>query len=138
MFWSVPDEPASANHGSWTITGGTGEVEDAYRVPAPASEPRPEGVAALKAHIARRFRNFDEGKCSFVSCTKIDTYEKAHDARSLNIFTSKLSDDVMSVLPGKMTEAPFVTDLVASEILAGTEFSGVTPRPLDRLSGILR
>jgi hypothetical protein len=136
VFWIEPDEPASANHGDWTITGGTGEVEDAYPVDVPILVPRTEGAAALKQNISKRFVNFDESDCTIVSCVKVDTFGQPSDARSLNVFTAWLAKSVVSILPGKMTEAPFVTDQLAGEILASTLIPEVSPRPLDLMRAV--
>lgn len=128
VFSVHPKEAAAANHGGWSIVGLN---EDARLVDEPTFEPSAEGSAHLLAAIEQRFPNADFSRAHVISCVKVDVRRELDPARSLNISLDWLDDRVISLLPGKMTEAPWAVDALVHEIFNHLTNSAVTARPLD-------
>ena len=135
VFSVAAGEAAMMPHGEKSITGLN---EDAVVIEQPSFEPTRRGITALRGAMARRFvaaeAPTESGFARFTACTKIDLVRENGLARSLNVSVTKLAPRVTLALPGKMTEAPFVADLVARELFESLGApTAVARRPMDVL-----
>ncbi|MFF9011055.1 NAD(P)/FAD-dependent oxidoreductase [Streptomyces goshikiensis] len=131
VFSVAGGHAAMINHGPWSIAGLN---EDAEIVPEPTFEPNPEVARRLVEAVVARFPRADISAAHVTACVKVDVIEAPNAARSLNIRVGELAQDVLYVLPGKMTEAPFTADVVAREIVGRLGMPGVCDRPIDQRS----
>lgn len=134
VFSVASGHAAMINHGAWSIAGLN---EDAEIVPEPTFEPNPDVARWLAEAVVARFPRADISAAHLSACVKVDVIETPNAARSLNIRVGELARDVLYVLPGKMTEAPFTADVVAREIIGRLGMPGVTARPIDQQSKLV-
>lgn len=128
VFSVHPQEAAMANHGEWSVVGLN---EDARLVDEPEFTPTDEGTSSLRSAVQERFPSADFSKGHVVACVKVDVAGTVDASRSLNISLDWLRENVISILPGKMTEAPWAVDALVHEVFAHLNNSVSTPRPLD-------
>lgn len=128
VFCLDAQEAAMMNHDGYSIVGLN---EDATICEQPDYEPNKEGVENVRKATQRLFRKVDPG--TPVACIKTDLVQKTQAARSLNISVSEPIQDHMCVLPGKMTEAPYVTDVVTRMVYNRINDRMVALRPMDKL-----
>jgi hypothetical protein len=102
------------NHRQGSVVGLN---EDARVIASPTSVPDPDVAARLVDAIRRRFPRARVEPSDVRACVKVDV-PGANPARSLNVSAIPLADNAICALPGKMTEAPVVADLVA-ELVSG-------------------
>jgi hypothetical protein len=117
------------NHGDWSVVGLN---EDASIVPEPVFDADPDVVAQLTTALLRRFPSVDRSALEAMACVKVDVLDAPQAVRSLNVRISWLTESVMSVLPGKMTETPYTADKVASLAFERLDTPRVRHRPIDR------
>ncbi|MFF3544935.1 NAD(P)/FAD-dependent oxidoreductase [Streptomyces platensis] len=128
VFSITPGEAAMINHGSWSIAGLN---EDAALIPFPTYEPDPVVSHRLLAAVAERFPRAPMREAEITACVKVDVEIEPNATRSLNVRVSELNHNALSVLPGKMTEAPFTADYAARLVFDKISPSDVTPRRID-------
>ncbi len=128
VFYLDPHEAAMMNHGSHSIVGLN---EDAFVCEEPDYEPVEMGVSNIYRATKRLFRDVDIEKGTAIACIKTDLVEKSAAARSLNVSISEPVPNHICVLPGKMTEAPYVTDVVTRMIYNRMNDDMIAPRPMD-------
>jgi hypothetical protein len=129
VFAVAPLEAAMINHGDWSVVGLN---EDASIVPEPVFDADPDVVAQLTTALLRRFPSVDRSALEAMACVKVDVLDAPQAVRSLNVRISWLTESVMSVLPGKMTETPYTADKVASLAFERLDTPRVRHRPIDR------
>ncbi|MFK0257737.1 FAD-dependent oxidoreductase [Streptomyces sp. NPDC090445] len=128
VFGVAAQQAAMINHGAWSIIGFN---EDATVVDAPTFEVDPAVADRLEEAVRRRFPAADMKATRRTACVKVDYAPDANSARSLNVRMLPVTGDAVVVLPGKMTEAPFSANVVASHVFDMLGQGSVTGRPMD-------
>lgn len=128
VFCLDPKEAAMMNHDEYSIVGLN---EDASRCEHPDYDVVSQAAENVQSATERLFKKVGDGVA--VACIKTDLVEKTATARSLNISVSEPVQDHICVLPGKMTEAPYVTDVVTRMVYNRINDRVVALRPMDEL-----
>ncbi len=129
VFCLDPEEAALMNHGIRSLVGLN---EDAVQTDGPDYDLIDENTERLRKATEKSFvKTTDDGV--FVACIKTDIIEKTEAARSLSISVSEPVPNHLCVLPGKMTEAPFVTDVVTNLVYNRMEDDMIALRPMDTI-----
>lgn len=102
----------------------------------PTYEPIPESVSRVRQALRRMVPDADLSDCVETACIKVDMPADQYADRSLNVAYGEPLPNHVWVLPGKMTEAPFVTDVLANVIFEKLKGQGdfVALRPCDHWS----
>lgn len=129
VFFLDPHEAAMMHHGDVSIVGFN---EDALLSAEPSYDVIPERVENLRQGIRRMFPGWDDRGSLDVACVKVDYVTDLASARSLNIAISEPVPGHVVVLPGKMTEAPYVTDVLTSYIHDKLDDPDIALRPCDQ------
>lgn len=66
-----------------------------------------------------------------IACIKVDVANDARVTRNLDIELVEIEPHLIAVFPGKMTEAPFLADIVVRKVLDDLDGLCTNPRPLD-------
>ncbi|MES4993820.1 FAD-dependent oxidoreductase [Agrobacterium radiobacter] len=130
VFFLDPHEAAMMHHGEVSIVGFN---EDALLSTEPSYDVIPERAQNLRRGIRRIFPSWDEQGSRDVACVKVDYVTDLASARSLNIAISEPIPGHVVVLPGKMTEAPYLTDVLTSFIHDRLDNPDIALRPCDEL-----
>ncbi|WP_328789406.1 hypothetical protein [Streptomyces sp. NBC_00273] len=128
VFGIAPQQAAMINRDQWSIVGFN---EDATIVDAPTFEVDAEVADRLDEAVRWRFPQADMTRSQRTACVKVDYTEHTGSARSLNIRMLPLGESAVVVLPGKMTEAPYSANVVASHVFSVLGQRNVTRRPMD-------
>ncbi len=98
----------------------------------PSLEVNHHSVDEMKTSLSKVLLNAHQLNLSPIACTKVDF---AEDVESINLDISifELSPNLYSVFPGKMTETPYLADVLTREILQKTNLSHIASRPMDIL-----
>lgn len=131
LFSLDPHEAAVMHHQQTSIVGLN---EDAQLCEAPSFDPEPLSIARLENAIQQLFRLPPDLDRQPVACVKVDITPSSDAKRSLDVVSFKpLPGDHrhLCVLPGKMTEAPFITDQVARQVSELIDDSRIALRPCD-------
>lgn len=131
VFFLDPHEAAMMHHGEVSIVGFN---EDALLSTEPSYDVIPERAQNLRRGIRRIFPSWDEQGSRDVACVKVDYVTDLASARSLNIAISEPIPGHVVVLPGKMTEAPYLTDVLTSFIHDRLDNPDIALRPCDELA----
>lgn len=121
-------EVSLAHHGDKTIVG---RNDDALLCTEPSYEVDQSEVLLLKSALQRLVNIKSNRLASAVACTKVDVAQTPVTDRNLDIAVVEISSNILSVFPGKMTEAPFLADVVARRVVNTSGFAIVSPRPID-------
>lgn len=127
IFYLDPHEAAMMHHGDVSIVGFN---EDALLCAEPSYDVLPDRALNLRNGIQRLFPAWD-GDGMDIACVKVDFVADVRAARSLNIAISEPIPGHILVLPGKMTEAPFLTDALASYLHNHLDNPSIALRPCD-------
>lgn len=131
VFFVDPKEAASIHHDTKSITGMN---EDAIVVAQPDFYVNEQSRFKILSAASRLFR-FDASKPhDVIACIKVDFAESQAVTRSLDVSVSEPIDNHLCVLPGKMTEAPYVSDRVAALVYNRLGDQSIALRPMDCLS----
>ncbi|MCJ9751404.1 FAD-binding oxidoreductase [Neorhizobium sp. BETTINA12A] len=130
IFFLDPHEAAMMHHGDVSIVGFN---EDALLCAEPSYEVLPDRALNLRNGIKRLFPSWD-GDGMDIACVKVDFVADIKAARSLNIAISEPIPGHVLVLPGKMTEAPFLTDALASYLHNHLDNPSIARRPCDEFT----
>lgn len=130
VFFLDPHEAAMMNHGDYSIVGLN---EDAFICDQPDYDCLDQGVENIFNAMDRAFHTVDKTQSLPVACIKTDFAIKSGAARSLNISISEPLPNHISVLPGKMTESPYVTDVVTRYIYDRLGDDLIALRPMDTI-----
>lgn len=128
VFNLDPNEAAMINHGEFSIVGLN---EDAFVCESPDYECIEKGISNIYGAMKRLFHSVDQSRALPVACIKTDLAEKLATARSLNISVSEPLPNHICVLPGKMTESPYVTDYVTRLVYEKFNDDLIALRPMD-------
>jgi glycerol-3-phosphate dehydrogenase len=125
-------EAAMMNHGDYSIVGLN---EDAVLCDEPSTEVIPENVDALLSAIQRLFYTKEPLSHCAIACIKVDAASSNQFARSLNISVTEPIRNHICILPGKMTETPFLVDWVTRQIFDRfNRSSTIAYRPCDTVA----
>lgn len=69
-----------------------------------------------------------------LACVKVDFALQADATRSLNIAVHEVADGHLCVLPGKMTETPYLTDVLVGMVYGRWNNEMISYRPCDRFA----
>lgn len=127
IFFLDAQEAAMMHHGDVSIIGFN---EDALLSDEPSYDVIPDRAANLRNGIRRVFPNWN-GIGLDIACVKVDFVADLSAARSLNIAISEPLPGHVLVLPGKMTEAPFLTDALTSYLHQHLDNPAIALRPCD-------
>jgi glycine/D-amino acid oxidase-like deaminating enzyme len=130
VFFLDPHEAAMMHHGEVSIVGFN---EDALLSTEPSYDVILERAQNLRRGIRRIFPSWDEQGSRDVACVKVDYVTDLASARSLNIAISEPIPGHVVVLSGKMTEAPYLTDVLTSFIHDRLDNPDIALRPCDEL-----
>lgn len=101
----------------------------------PSHKVVPECVEEMKAALKRFIHLKKEYTFEAIACMKVDVANDPRKLRSLDVEIAEVSENVYCVLPGKMTESPFLADELVKEILMKNDFMCVNKRPIDLMKG---
>lgn len=127
VFYIDPHEPAMMNHGDYSIVGFN---EDAFLTPSPSYSLVDQNVQNIKRGIYNLFPNWDSDGTLAIACVKVD-FSPQNEDRSLNVAIAEPVKNHICILPGKMTEAPYLTDTVVSYLHSNLDTAEVALRPCD-------
>ncbi|HYW11076.1 MAG TPA: hypothetical protein VE871_03940, partial [Longimicrobium sp.] len=133
VFYLDPLEAAMMHHGRFSIVGLN---EDARECDGPSYATEPECVEAVWEALARLIRERPGGPALPIACTKVDVLPYNVETiarRSLETFYREEIPGHIWVLPGKMTEAPFVVDQVVRDLCDRYPDPRISNRPCDSL-----
>lgn len=128
VFMLDPHEAAMINHGSQSISGFN---EDAELVNEPDFS-----VSALRVHESlEKLRGLFELERDLpylpVACVKVDAEQGISVVRSLDIKVFEPKEGHICAFPGKMTETPFLTDVLAKFVYERLDDDVIAFRPMD-------
>ncbi len=129
VFHTDLDEVAVIHHRNISIVNLS---NDAVPVNRPSYSLNQEGIAKIKAGLLRFLPNWQGAILDVVACIKTDVNEDKARRRSLNVAISEPRENHITVMPGKMTETPYLTDLVCKMVFDRIESNTVAARPMDR------
>lgn len=123
-----PNEADVMVHGGYNIVG----VKNSVLVDSPNYDIIPEEAAMAQTALRRLFRQNKPEGTETVACIKVDMPQREGSARSLDVTIGEPLKNVFTVIPGKMTEAPYVTDLATQIIYQRLQSAGdIAKRPVD-------
>ena len=131
LFYVDPHHAAMMNHGDVSIVGFN---EDALLCQAPNYEVIADRAANIRTAIRRLFPAWTPDHAIDVACTKVDFMSAPEDVRSLGIAIAEVIDGHICVLPGKMTEAPYLTDVLVSYLHRRLDDAAISLRPCDHFA----
>ena len=131
VFYLDPHEAAMMHHGNVSVIGFN---EDALLSENADCQVIGERAANLRNGVRRIFPNWGENGALDVACVKVDLATQQQDARCLNIAIREPTQDHIVVLPGKLTEAPYLTDALVARVHEDIDDSLVSRRPCDKFS----
>jgi glycine/D-amino acid oxidase-like deaminating enzyme len=137
-FYLDKGEATIMHHGAWSIVGATA---DSLRIADPShNAPDPTKVAELTQAL-RRLIDIHEAELQRIrprACIKVDMFDEldhnGHVWPILNVLYTEPRPNHLLILPGKMTEIPYVADRVTYEIFDRLTREGAHPialRPID-------
>lgn len=132
IFYLDPQEAAMMHHGDVSIVGFN---EDALLSSEASYDVIPGRAENLRQGIRRMFPLWNHKQGMNVACVKVDYVTDLDNARSLNIAINEPVPGHVLVLPGKMTEAPYLTDVLTSYLHDDLDNYDIALRPCDRFLG---
>lgn len=129
IFYLDPKEVAIMHHGEFSIIGFN---EDAVQCREADYEIVDEYTSNIKLGINRLFPNWRDVNTLSVACVKVDYVDEMSAARSLSVSINEPIQDHIIVLPGKMSEAPYLTDVLTSYIHERIDNPKIALRPCDQ------
>jgi glycerol-3-phosphate dehydrogenase len=124
-----PKEAVVVNHGNVAIAGMN---EDAFLCEEPNFEIVPEKVEELYKALENLFHLPKTLPYQATACVKVDMAGSNNSDRSLNISIHEPSANHLCVLPGKMTEAPYLADKLTQLIYSRLTDNRIALRPCDK------
>lgn len=128
IFCLDPWEIGMMNHWNTTVFGMN---EDAQLIDTYNTIPMPENIKNLRKALGTMFHMPDNYLSQEVACVKVDLPENYYSARSLGIAIDEPIDRHIIALPGKMTETPYMTDVLTQIIFKKLDSPNIAHRPLD-------
>ena len=128
-FFLDPGEAGMMNHGNYSMIHLN---EDARLCEFPDYVPIDEDINNVKLALAR-LTNVAVGEvCVPVACIKTDVFQKDKPYRDLDINVIEPIPNHLCCFPGKMTEAPYLTDVVTKMVYERLDDVRISYRPIDR------
>ncbi len=131
FFFIEPGEVTVMNHGNKSIIGTN---VDGIFVSKPDTSVVPSKQEEMINAFGRAFETPKNLSYLATACIKIDITQDKNSIPSLNPFILELRKDHLWVLPGKMTETPYVADQAVQQIFrnlnSGTSVK-ISQRPMD-------
>lgn len=128
VFYLDAQEAAMMHHGNVTIVGFN---EDAVLSERPSYEVIDENIINVERGLRRIFPSWSDKNSKNVACVKVDLATAASTARSLNIAITEPVPGHIIIMPGKMTEAPFLVDGLITLIHNEEHSNEIALRPCD-------
>jgi len=128
VFFLDPGESALMPHREVSIVGMN---EDAVLCENPTYDTLEESVKELRQSLHRLIPRSASVEYRALACVKVDVAPVATDGRSLNVFIREPVPGHLCVLPGKMTEAPFLVDNLVRQVFDRLDNRRIAARPLD-------
>jgi glycine/D-amino acid oxidase-like deaminating enzyme len=128
LFHVDRGESAIMHHGSLSIVNLN---HDATRVDLPDYQVDEEAVTKVREALVRLFPSWNEPEYHVVACIKTDVPDTDQSTRSLNINIQQILPRTFCILPGKLTETPYLTDLVVQVMHQVIDDDTVARRPID-------
>ena len=128
IFSVEPEEAALMNHQNYSIVGLN---EDAFLCSEPNYEVVSSKVDIILESLHRLFASFVTPEYYPVACIKADVVVENSLARSLNVNIMEPRAGHICALPGKMTEAPYLTDALTQIVYEKLDDEEIAERPLD-------
>jgi len=127
-FFLDPGESGMMNHGNYSIIHLN---EDAILCGEPNYELIEEKVDNVKSAMSRLTHTALGDKYMPVACIKTDILDNQKTFRDLDVYLIEPLPNHLCCLPGKMTEAPYLTDIVTKVVYERLHDSTISYRPLD-------
>jgi glycerol-3-phosphate dehydrogenase len=129
-FFLDAGEAAMMNHDDHSIIGLN---EDAFECSSPDLEPMKDKIQNIIDATTRLFNITTPSKFIPIACIKPDVPLKSTISRSLNINILEPTNQPTHIcaLPGKMTETPFLTDVLTKMIYERVSDKRISSRPMD-------
>ena len=128
VFFLDAREAAMMNHGRVSIVGLN---EDAFMCESPDFDAIEEKIQNILQAVSRLFKITRPFDFLPVACIKADLASDSRFARSLNINIFEPIDGHICALPGKMTETPYLTDILTKLVYEKLSDQRIAQRPMD-------
>lgn len=115
-------------HGDYSVVGLN---EDALLCATPNYDVIPERADNLFRALQRLAPSWHANEYITVACTKVDLATECNGARSLAVAIHEPVPGHVCILPGKMTEAPFLADAITRHVYERVAESLISRRPCD-------
>ncbi|MGB9366051.1 MAG: FAD-dependent oxidoreductase [Xanthobacteraceae bacterium] len=135
VFFLDPHEAAMMQHGEYSVVGLN---EDALLCNAPSYDVIPERADNLFRALQRLAPSWGANEFINVACTKVDLATETNGARSLAVAIREPLPGHVCILPGKMTEAPFLADAITRHVYERVNEPLISRRPCDSFGDTLQ
>lgn len=129
-FHVDPGEVAIVHHSEFSLIN---HNNDATQTQAPNYEVRSERVQEISEALKRLFPGWTEHGAHALACVKADFCVGEGADRSLGISIYEPAPGHICIFPGKMTEAPYLTDALVRIAHARLDSPLIASRPMDDL-----
>ncbi len=129
VFYLDTNEAAMMHHGDISVIGFN---EDAVLCEKPSYDVIPDRAENLREGIRRIFPSWNDASAMDIACVKVDLVEQKEAKRSLNVAIQEPVPGHIVALPGKLTETPYLTDVLVGMIHNTLEDVLISERPCDR------
>ena len=128
IFYLDPWEAWMMNHWKTTVFWMN---EDAFIVEEYDTTPVWQNISNIRWAIQRGFSLWENYPHQPVACIKVDFAPELQSPRSLGIAITEPVPGHIIALPGKMTETPYMTDMLTQIIFEKLWVPSIAKRPLD-------
>jgi len=135
VFFLDPHEAAMMQHGEYSVVGLN---EDALLCSTPSYDVIPERADNLFRALQRLAPSWGANEFINVACTKVDLATETNGARSLAVAIQEPVPGHVCILPGKMTEAPFLADAITRHVYERANEPLISGRPCDSFADTLQ
>ncbi|WJV54055.1 FAD-dependent oxidoreductase [Prodigiosinella aquatilis] len=133
VFYLDAHETALMHHGNNSIIGFN---EDALLSESADYNVIPDRSENIRKGIKKLFPDWNDPDAINIACVKVDLQRPENTNRSLNVAISEPVPGHILILPGKMTEAPYLTDLLVSYLHNAIDNRVVSMRPCDKSNSL--
>lgn len=130
IFFVDPDEVAIIHHGEFSLINHT---DDAFLVEEPNFKVEEKCVLQICEALRRLYPRWNGRIDKAVACIKSDFCISGDTKRSLDIDITEPVDGHIAILPGKLTEAPYLCDVLVRLVHSRIDNEFISMRPLDVL-----
>lgn len=128
VFYLDPWEAWMMNHWKTTVFWMN---EDAFIVEKYDTTPVLQNISNIRSAIQRAFYLWENYLHQPVACIKVDFAPELRSPRSLGIAITEPLPGHIIALPGKMTETPYMTDMLTQMVFERLWSPNIAKRPLD-------